>query len=358
MRGILDRIFPTPKFFTIPTVGLNFSDATLRFVELVETRHGIIPGRFAEIDLPVGCLQNGRIIDEQVFTNFLKEICKKNNLKYVRVAIPESQVYASTIPIDIEAKNDIKSAIELVIEDNIPLKLEETVFDYQVLFIKDSTIMTQVIAVSEPIAESYHRAFTNAGFVPVSFELDGQAISRAVLKPDDKGSHMIIDFSNSRTSITIVTSNTAVYTSTMDFGGKTLTSAITKEMGVSGEEAEKMERDFGMSDMVGHKELFSILIGGISTLKDEINHQYIYWHEKKNTSDMFPKIETIYLCGGHSNLKGLADYLKTSLKINVLQVNPWVNCLSFDDTIPKIPFESSMSYTTAIGLALVDYLYD
>jgi type IV pilus assembly protein PilM len=357
MRGILDRIFPTPKFFTIPTVGLNFSDATLRFVELVETRHGIIPGKFFERDLPVGCIQNGRIMDEQAFTNFLRQIRMQNNLKYVRVAMPESQVYASTIPIDIEAKKDIKGAIELVLEDNIPLKIEEAVFDYQVLFIKDTTIMVQVIAVAQNIAEAYSRAFTNAGMVPVSFELDGQAISRAVLKPEDKGSYMIIDFSNSRTSIAVVTNNTAVYTSTIDFGGKNLTNALIKELGVTPEEAEKMEREYGMSDIVSHKELFAVLIGGISTLKDEINRRYIYWHEKKNQG-MFPNIETIYLCGGHSNLKGLVDYLRTSLKINVVQVNPWINCLSFDEAIPKIPFESSMSYATAIGLALVDYIYD
>lgn len=358
MSGILNRIFPTPKFFTIPTVGLNFSDATLRFIELVESIDGIVPNKFGEVEIPVGSLQNGRIMDEKLFTDFLRDVRIKNNLKYVRVSIPESQVYTATIPVDIEAKDDIRGAIELVLEDNIPLKVEETVFDYQVLFVKDKTIFTQVIAVTDSISESYHRVFTNAGFIPVSFELDGQAISRAVLKPGDSGSYMIVDFSNSRTSITIVTNNIAVFSSTLDFGGKNLMSAIIKELGITEEEAEKLEREFGMADIVGHKELFSILIGGISMLRDEIDKRYVYWHEKKNQNGIFPKIQTIYLCGGHSNLKGLVDYLRTSLKINVVQVDPWKNCLSYEKVIPKIHYESSMSYVTAIGLALVDFDYD
>ena len=243
MIGILDRIFPIPSFFTIPTVGLNFSDATLRFIELVESRHGLIPGKFGETDIPAGCLKSGRILDEEAFTNFLRTIREKNNLKYVRVAIPESQIYAATITLDIEAKDDIRGAIELILEDNIPLKIEETIFDYQFLFLKDKTITVQVVAVSETISQGYLRAFTNAGFVPVSFELDGQAISRAVLKPGDKGSYMIVDFSNSRTSIAVVTNNTAVYTSTIDFGGRTLTEALMKELNISAEEAEKLERE-------------------------------------------------------------------------------------------------------------------
>jgi hypothetical protein len=47
-----------------------------------------------------------------------------------------------------------------------------------------------------------------------------------------------------------------------------------------------------------------------------------------------------------------------SLKLQVVQVNPWVNCVSFDTAIPVMPYETSMSYVTTIGLALTDFIYD
>lgn len=62
-----------------------------------------------------------------------------------------------------------------------------------------------------------------------------------------------------------------------------------------------------------------------------------------------PPIETVYLCGGHSNMRGLADYLSVGLKLNVVQANPWINCISFERAIPEMPYEQSMSYVTAIG---------
>jgi Tfp pilus assembly PilM family ATPase len=82
------------------------------------------------------------------------------------------------------------------------------------------------------------------------------------------------------------------------------------------------------------------------------------WHEKKDQLGGFPAIDTIYLCGGHSNLIGLDEYLSASLKLKVVQVNPWRNCFSLDKHIPQINKEVSMSYVTAIGLALADYIYD
>jgi Tfp pilus assembly PilM family ATPase len=107
-----------------------------------------------------------------------------------------------------------------------------------------------------------------------------------------------------------------------------------------------------------HENLLNFLIKGISPLRDEINRRYMYWHENKEQFGSFPAIDTVYLCGGHSNLRGLSDYLSSSLKLKVVQVNPWINCFSLEDVVPKMTYETSMSYVTAIGLALADYIHD
>jgi len=355
---MLTRLFPAPQFLTIPSVGVDFSDSTMRLMKLTETIHGLLPTKFAEESIPEGCMKGGRIADETNFTAFLSAVRKEHKLKYVRVAIPESQTYSFTLTLDILAAEDIRGAIELVLEDNIPLKAIETVFDYSIMMQNDTHIVVQVVALAEVSAQSFSNCFLRAGLVPVSFELDGQAVARAVLKPKDKGSYMVVDFGANRTGITIVTSGTAVFTSTLEFGGKSLLDTLQKELGVTLEEAQQLKREHGLAAAGEYKNIFQLLVGGISTLKDEINRRYVYWHEKKAQFGEFPNISTIYLCGGHSNLRGLADYLAVGLKINVVQVNPWVNCVSFEDAIPDMTYEESMSYVTAIGLALADYSHD
>jgi type IV pilus assembly protein PilM len=356
--NILTKLFPTPSFVTIPTVGLDFSDATMRFIDLQVTTDGLIPKRFAQEAIPEGCMKGGRIIDNEKFIKFLKEVQKEHKLKYVRVSIPESQVYSFTLSLDVSAASDIRGAIDFLIEDNIPLKAIETVFDYHILSVTDKNIIVQVVALPEMVATNYFNAFFSAGIIPVSFELEGQAISRAVLKPEDKGSCMIVDFGANRTGITIITNRTAIVTATLDFGGKVLTQSLAKELNIALEEAESLKREFGLTAVGEHSNIFSILANGISVLKDEINRRYVYWHEKKNQLGSFPQIDTVYLCGGHSNLRGLGDYLSANLKLKVVQVNPWANCFSLEDVIPEMHYDISMSYTTAIGLALADYIYD
>ncbi len=356
--NILTRLFPTPSAVRIPTVGLDFSDATMRFVSLEIKPHGLFPKQFAQVTIPEGCMKGGKIVDTEKFISFLRGIQKQYKLKYVRVSIPESQVYSFSLSLDTTARSDIRSAIEFLIEDNIPLKAIETVFDYHILSATDKGIVVQVVALAESVATNYFNAFASAGIIPVSFELEGQAITRAVLDPTDTGSYMIVDFGANRTGITIVTNQTAMVTATLDFGGKMLTQMVAKELSVSLEEAEALKRQNGLATVGEHKEVFTILSSGISVLKDEINRRYIYWHEKKNQFGTFPPITTIYLCGGHSNLQGLEDYLGANLKLKVVQVNPWRNCFSLDESIPEMPRETSMSYVTAIGLALADFIYD
>lgn len=356
--NILSRLFPTPSLVSIPTVGLDFSDATMRFVHLEITPKGIVPKRFAQEAIPEGCMKGGRIIDTEKFIAFLKQVQKEHKLKYVRVSIPESQVYSFTLSLDASAASDIRAAIDFLIEDNIPLKAIETVFDYHILQTTESAIIVQVVALPETVATNYFNAFYSAGIIPVSFELEGQAISRAVLHPGDTGSCMIVDVGANRTGITIVTNGTAMVTATLDFGGRMLSQMLAKELAIPLEEAENLKRQYGLTAIGEHSNIFSILANGISVLKDEINRRYIYWQEKKNQFGSFAPIDTIYLCGGHSNLRGLGDYLGANLKLNIVQVNPWTNCFSLEDVIPTMQYETSMSYTTAIGLALADYIYD
>jgi type IV pilus assembly protein PilM len=355
---MLTRLFPTPSFLSLPATGVDFSDTTMRFMKLSETIHGILPAHFGEATIPEGCMKGGRIVDEARFTAFLIEMKKLHKLKYVRVAIPESQTYSFMLTLDALAAANIRGAIELVLEDNIPLKAVETVFDYHVLSETETNIVVQVVALSESAANSFCNCFMNAGLVPVSFELDSQATARAIIKPNDKASYMIVDFGANRTGITVVTNGTAVFTTTIEFGGNMLLDILQKDLGVSLEEAQRIKLEWGLAATGEHKNIFQLLVGGVATLKDEINRRYLYWQEKREQHGGFPPVTRIYLSGGHSNLRGLADYLSVGLKLEVVQANPWVNCVSFDVAIPSISAEASMSYVTGIGLALADYIHD
>lgn len=356
--NILNRIFPVPSTVALPAVGVDFSDTALRFVELRLLHGRYIPHRFAEVPVPEGIMVAGRIVDIKKLTDFLVTVKQKYNLKYVRISVPESQVYSFSMPVDKKDSGDIRGAIDLVIEDNIPIASIDTIFDYHILAVTEDQIFVHVCAIAKSVSDTYYRAFTDAGIIPVSLELEAQAITRALIAPTDMDSYMFVDFGVNRTGITIVAKGSAIVTTTIDYGGKFLTQTLAKGLGISIPDAEKMKREYGLSITGPGKAAFPLLSESLGVLKDEINRRYLYWKERKDLTIALPPIKTIYLCGGHSNMVGLQEYLAQSLKLPIVVADPWKNCFSVEDVIPTIERSNALSYMTAIGLALADYIYD
>ncbi len=118
-------------------------------------------------------------------------------------------------------------------------------------------------------------------------------------------------------------------------------------------EAEALKREFGLQRNSKHEELFAILLTNIAILRDEVNKHLIYWHTHPDESGKpRPEITKVLLVGGDSNLPGLPEYLSASLRIEVVVGNIWENVILPSRGIPELPRAMSLSYGTAVGLAL------
>src|SRR3989339_2204129 len=87
------RLFPPPKILSIPSFGLDISDESLKFVELVATRNGLGVGRYGERSIPLGVIESGKIKDPERMVETLSSLRKEEGVKSVRVSLPEEQVY-------------------------------------------------------------------------------------------------------------------------------------------------------------------------------------------------------------------------------------------------------------------------
>ena len=85
-------------------------------------------------------------------------------------------------------------------------------------------------------------------------------------------------------------------------------------------------------------------------IKDEIAARIQYWHSTHEVRSR--RINSIILCGGSVNLKGLPEYMTELLGIRTERANVWQNAFSLDAMIPPIDLRHSYGYATAIGLAL------
>jgi len=336
---------------------VDISDQSIKYGELLPTGDGLRLGDFGKEKIPPGVVVSGSIQDEGKLASILNKIKKKENLSFVRVSLPEEQMYLFTLSLPKTDESELKDIILLQIEEHIPLKAIDTIFEYEIISNIGTNMLVLVSAIARCTIDSYLSVFSKADLTVLSFELEAQAIARAVISPQDNDHVMIVDFGDTRTGVSIVHDGKVFFTTTLDMGGVNLTNMIAKNFSLSPEKAEEMKRSYGLDGTSTIDDIFPVILNGISVLRDELNKQYEYWKTHDNYGVKNYEINRIILCGGDANLTGLADYLEASMKIKVSHANAWINISNMKTSIPSMSFEESLSYVTVLGLALGEYSY-
>ncbi len=357
MKRFYNHYFPTPKYLTMDTCAIDISDQSIKYGELIATSAGLRMGKYGKEMIPNGAVISGKIEKEEELVKILKKIKDKEKIHYIRLSLPEEQMYLFTLSLPKTGNDNIRDMILLQIEEHIPLKATDSLFDYDVIKEDDQNTLVEVVAIAAATMDSYLSVFDKAGLVPVSFELEAQATARALILVGDNNPVMIVDFGDTKTGISISNNGRVFLTTTLSLGGVDFTNMIAKNFSLSFDEAEKMKHEYGIDKGSKAEDIFPAVLNGLSVLRDEINKQYVYWGTHNSNNTEHNQINHIILCGGDANLAGLAEYLELSMKIKVENANVWVNILNTENSIPEMTFEESLSYATVLGLALGGYMY-
>jgi type IV pilus assembly protein PilM len=350
------KFFPAPNFLVARSFGLDISDESLKFVELLPTKNGMELGKWGEKIIPKGVIESGKIKDPKQMEEILSKLRKEEGVKSVRVSLPEEQVYIFQLRLEKAGLKSIKEGIELVLEEHVPIQAEDAIFDYALVKEDAQSLEVQVVTIPKNIIDNYLLIFKHSQIEVQALELEAQAISRAVIKNNDLETSMIVDFGKNRTGIFIVSGGLVMFTFTLDMGGVALTNAIQKNFNLNFEEAEKMKEKYGLERNTENKEIFAVLLNSVSILRDEIVKHFLYWNTHKDEEGKNnPPIKKIILCGGDSNLIGLTDYLSVSVKSTVEMANVWTNIIDTINYIPEMNFKQALSFATALGLVLGNF---
>ncbi len=358
----LGRLVPPPSFITMPAVGVDISDTSMKYIQFAPDVHGrkrLSIKHHGDLQIPEGVLKRGVVNDPKLLSEVIKEMKSVTGAEYVRVSLPEERAYLFETEIAPgKSEAEIRGMLEFKLEENVPIPPQEAFFDYEILNERSKTggFRVAVAAYARDTIMDYHEACTSAGVTPLSFEVEAQAIARASLPVDDMHTHVIVDFGKTRTGIGIVYKNTLMYTSTIDIGGAHLSNALRRQLGNQPEsDLTVLKNTEGLVRGVVDTRVHEALISTVSVIRDEISARIAYWQSRENAGDD-RRIESIVLCGGSVNLKGIVGYFSGSLGVPVERASVWRNVLSLDEEIPPIDRRHAYGYATAIGLALHPFL--
>ena len=352
--------FSAPKFLSMPAVGLDISADAVRFIELEQRGDRLEVSRHASRNFPLGIIAEGHVQDKKRLQDVIAALAYEYKLSFANVSLPEEQAYLANMRIPRVAPSEIRDAIELSLEEHVPISGADATFDYIVVGEgsgaqrKDS--MDVVVSVLPRSAvEGYLEIFHGTGVTPKAFEFESQAMARAIIPKGDNGTFLVADIGKMVTDIFVAANGVVQFSASLDIGGHNMTQAIEKALKVTYDEAEALKVKHGLIGGAKEEELRVAMLGVVSDLRTRLLRHYSYW-QTHHGDKVGGNIETVYLTGGGANLRGIAEYLGMSLDVKVRIANPWVNVCSFEDYVPPLSAHESHGYSAAIGLALRNIL--
>ncbi len=358
--GTFAKLIPPPQYLMMPSVGVDISDTSLKYIQFQPDTHSgtrLELSYWGDIDIPDSALHRGTVHDVKALSKVVAEVKDRTGMSTIRVSLPEERAYLFETEIKKGTPfKEIRGLLEFRLEENVPLSPRDAFFDYDIIEdnLKKDILRVSVTAYARETIMNYYEACVGAGMTPLSFEVEAQAIARATIPTGDTHTHMIVDFGKTRTGIGIVYRGSLMYTSTIDIGGADLSSAMRRQLGDTPEsELTKIKNTQGLVRTVESSDVYDALLPTMSAIVDEIRTRRDYWDSRDSAAAR--QVQSIILCGGSVNMKGLPEYFTQMLGIPAQRANVWHNAFDLDHYVPAIGRRYSYGYSTAIGLALTSF---
>lgn len=353
------ELFPPPSLLAAPFAAICFSPEALVLMEFSIGSHGPYFSRYLRKDLAPGIVKGGTVADEVTLIGALGELKSESGLERVRLVLPDEKIYLFTTGVPMLSPKETRDNISFQIEENVPLTLEESVFDYTL--IPETSVRgirvprrAAVVVMEKTVFDPFLRAASSAGFQVISAEAESQALARSVVPLGTMESKLLVHIGRGSTGMHIVAQGVVQYASSVDIGEASLDAALKKSFPESTPEAlAEMKRAHSFTGAPKEKEFVAALVGGISALQDEISRRYLYWHSREEVeAAAHPPITSVTLSGAPAVLKGLAEHLSEGLRLPVVVADPWINAPLRGKGVPPVPLPDALARAAAIGGAL------
>ena len=312
------KLFPPPRFLTLPHSGLDISDDGIRCIRFDGSMRARRIGLYAKADFPEGLVDGGDIKDVKEFSARLAEFARLHGIVRVKVSIPEEKAYLFQTEVAGTDSRSITQNIEFKLEENVPIAAADALFYYE-LIPGEGPLRASVSVVPRSYIERYVGILAQAGMHPMAFEIDPRAIVRAVIPPGPGSAKIIVHLMRRSIGIHIVSDGAVCFTSTVS--------------------------RTAMPELVSDAP--AVEAGAV--LSREVARVYAYWVSR---DPGHPVGEIVLVGKDAASFEVVCRQLGGETELAVRLGNVWQNAFDLERYIPPVAREESFEYAVAAGLAL------
>jgi type IV pilus assembly protein PilM len=372
-------------------IGLDISELSIKLIQLKKRGDKIAIQAVGRTSLPNGVLDDGEIKDKDTLARYLKKLISHPSYgkvigNEVVVCLSETKTFLKMIEVD-KNTQDLSESVKAELIKHIPLPIEEIYYDFQTIRESNRSQIMLLGASPKDIVDQHTSFFRENKLTVVAMETEPLSVCRALLpeehikyKDENKNNYAIIDIGATSASMTVYAKNTILFAVSMPISGENLTSKIAETLDIEPSRAEKAKVIYSLQEGDEQPAIKKILSEMVNELVKKSKEAITFFHHHFST---WGPIDKIILCGGGANIKDVEKTIQKEIGISTIRGDALINLgdnkakfsKPFQETMSlyvdflsedkkkikgkkreekalKITQDTSLSYTTAIGLGL------
>lgn len=298
-------------FSTKKLIGLDVGSSSIKIAELDVGRNGATLQSFALFPTPANSVSTGEITDIGQVGSVVQALVSdiKTKRKNVSLGLWGTSVIIKKITIPKMDKKLIKDQIRFEAEQYIPFDVNNISLDYYLLpkNATPETLDVLLIAAQNEVVNQYSSLVFSAGLKLQVIDVSGFALANSYEYNYGRSSSEnigLFNFGATVTNFTALHQGDVVFCRDIPVGGSNYTNEISKNMGVSSQEAESLKISASANKEVP-TEVHSVISATSDAIGDEIRNSLDFLSATANGL----ALTRCFYTGGGSQTAGLINHL-------------------------------------------------
>jgi type IV pilus assembly protein PilM len=339
-------------------LGIDVSSSSVKLVELGRTREGDLVLEHCGMEpLERGWISEGNVEKFDEVAEVLRRLLRKCGTKTrnAALALPGSAVITKKIVLAAGLDDaEMEQQVESEASQYIPFPLAEVSLDFCVIGPAASSpeYVDVLLAASRKEKVSDRQALAEAaGLTPVVMDVESYAsrlaAGRVIEALPNRGQDALIalfEIGSNSTSLQVIRNDDVIYERDQMFGGAVLTQQISRQYGLTFEEADARKKLGDLPPDYAGK----VLRPFMDSLGQEVGRALQFFF----TSTPHNKVDHVLLSGGCAALPGLVEAVAAQTAFACKVINPFDGMILAPSVRASTLAAESTSYLVATGLAL------
>jgi type IV pilus assembly protein PilM len=360
-------------------IGLDIGSNQIKAVHLERRRNQWALANAGIVPTPPESVQDGVILDIPRVTEAVRQLFRENRMPSTDTvaAVSGSHVLVRSIKVPDMSVTTLRRSIRFeaakhVDQGTTGVSIEDSAVEFEITGKSGEPPQLDVLLVvaPQPMVSGRVSVMDGAGLEPVAVDVEAFALQRAMeaagLLPPPGQAIVVMNMGATYTDLNIVVGGEVAVTRSIPIGGNALTSSVASVLNVPPEQAEEQKRlidvaagaasaadDGDMALTPASDPARQVTLPFVDELVRELRRSVIYFQSQAAEAGMAVSVDRLVLAGGGTQLRGLPQYLRDRLGMNVVLLDPFA--LQSGGPQAQRWQQRGPELAVALGLALKEY---